>query len=119
MRRILFILLIVLAVPIPVEAAPILTWDPVTTGMDGQSLGAGLEVTEYRVYQCGPGVGSCNRADATRIATVPAPTTQFDLGGQSVPRAYVVTAVNKAGESADSLPYKVTPPDVPKNVRLQ
>lgn len=105
--------------PHPVLAAPFLAWDPVTTGTDGLPLGPGLEVTEYRVYRCGPSAtGPCSTPDRILAGTVPAPATQFDLAGQAVPQAFVATAVNKVGESADSLKFKVTPPDMPKNLRL-
>ena len=99
-------------------AAPILAWDAVTMGSDGLPLGSGLGVTEYRVYACGTSAAACTAPARTRIGTVLAPATQFDLAGQPVPHAYVVTAVNKAGESLDSVTLKVVPPDVPKNPRL-
>lgn len=99
-------------------AAPTLSWDPVTTGIDGQPLDPGLAVTEYRIYACGPGTGSCSRASATWVGATLAPATAFDLAGLPVPAVYLVTAVNPAGESADSLPAKVVPPDVPKHVRV-
>ena len=95
----------------------LLTWDPVTTGTDGLPLGLGQEVLSYRVYKCGPSAsGSC--ADRVLVGTIPAPTVEFDLAGQPIPQAFVVTAVNRVGESIDSLKYKVTPPDVPKNLHL-
>jgi len=50
--------------------------------------------------------------------TVTAPATSFDLAGQPIPQAYAVTAVNKAGESLDSVKFKVVPPDAPKNPKL-
>src|SRR3990172_8000453 len=118
MRRILFALLLALAVPLSALAAPFLAWDPVTTGSDGLPLGTGLGVTEYRVYQCGPGIGTCTKATGTRTGVVPSPGVQFDLAGTATPSTYVVTAVNKAGESADSLAFKVVPPDFPKTLRL-
>ena len=52
------------------------------------------------------------------VGTVIAPTTQFDLAGQPTVQVFIVTAVNKAGESADSVKFKVTPPDFPKSLRL-
>jgi hypothetical protein len=111
--------LLCLLVAAPVSAAPILAWGAVTTGSDGLPLDAGLEVTEYRVYQCLTGLGSCTLATATRVAVIPAPATSIDLVGKTIPSAYLVTAVNKAGESAGSGALKVMPPDAPKNQRLQ
>ena len=110
--------LLCLLVAAPVSAAPILAWDAVTTGTDGLPLASGLEVTEYHVYQCVSNLGSCALATATRVAVIPAPTTSLDLVGKTVPSAYLVTAANKAGESAGSAVLKVVPPDVPKNPRL-
>ena len=119
MRRILLALLLAGLLPVFVEAAPFLAWDPVTTGVGGEPLAAGQEVTSYRVYTCGPSAsGPCAAPDRVLIGTIPAPTVQFDLAGQSVPQAFAVTAVNVVGESVDSLKYKVTPPDAPKNLRL-
>ena len=111
--------LVALLAAAPVSAAPILAWGAVTTGSDGLPLDAGLEVTEYRVYQCLTGLGSCTLATATRVAVIPAPATALDLVGKTIPSAYVVTAVNKAGESSGSAALKVMPPDAPKNQRLQ
>jgi len=114
------LILLALLVAAPAWAAPILTWDPVTTGADGQPLGAGLEVTVYKVYKCGTSAGGpCAVPDRVLIGTVTAPAVQFDLAGQPNVQAFVVTASNKAGESADSVKYKVTPPDFPKATRLQ
>lgn len=96
-----------------------LAWDPVTTGTDGSTLGPGLQVTEYRVYQCGPGIGNCSKTTGVLLEVVPSPTTQADIAGEPTPSTYVVTAVNVVGESADSVPFKVVKPDVPKNERLQ
>lgn len=106
---VLVVALLALA-PVVAPAAPFLSWDPVLTDPDGLPLPSGEEVTEYRVYQCGPGIGSCTRLTAARVGVILAPTTQFDLAGQPVPVVYVVTAANKLGESPDSLPFKVTPP---------
>ena len=119
MRRILLALLFAGLLPALANAAPFLAWDPVTTGMDGEPLGAGQEVTSYRIYKCGPSAsGSCAAPDRVLIGTIQAPAVEFDLAGQSVPQAFAVTAVNVVGESPDSLKYKVTPPDVPKNLHL-
>ena len=103
----------------PVSAAPILAWDAVTTDEAGQPLGAGLGVTTYRVYRCGPSAtGPCAAPDRALIGTVLAPATSLDLVGQPMPQAYVVTAVNKAAESVDSVKLKLVPPDAPRNPRL-
>ena len=119
MRRILLALLLAGLLPALVEAAPFLAWDAVTTGTDGEPLGAGQEVTSYRVYTCGRSAsGPCAAPDRVLIGTVQSPTVEFNLAGQSVPQGFAVTAVNVVGESADSLKYKVTPPDIPKNLRL-
>ena len=118
MRRILLALLVLLlAVPVAAAAAPFLAWDAVTTGIDGLPLGAGLEVTAYKVYRCAPGP-ACTKLNGTLVGTVVAPLVQFDLAGTPTPSVYVVTAVNKVAESIDSLPFKVVPPDLPKNLRL-
>ncbi|MGH2359057.1 MAG: hypothetical protein ACRDGM_00720 [bacterium] len=118
--RLVLSALCVLLLAGPSWAAPILMWDPVTAGTDGQPLGVGLEVTSYKVYKCGTAAGGpCAAPDRVLVGTVTVPATQFDLAGQSTVQVFVVTAVNKAGESADSLKYKVTPPDFPKNPRLQ
>jgi hypothetical protein len=119
MRRILLALVFVALQATLAVASPFLAWDPVTTGVDGVTLGVGQEVTSYRVYKCGTSAsGPCAAPDRVLIGTVQAPTAQFDLAGQPVPQAFAVTAVNIVGESEDSLKYKVTPPDVPKNLRL-
>ena len=118
--RILLALLFASLLPVFVEAAPFLMWDPVTTGVSGEPLSAGQDVTSYRIYKCGPSAsGLCAAPDRALIGTVQAPAVEFNLAGQSVPQAFAITAVNAVGESADSVPYKVTPPDVPKNLRLQ
>lgn len=117
MRRILLALLLVSLFPLSAFAAPFLAWDAVTTGTDGLQLGAGLEVTAYKVYRCAPGP-ACTKLNGTLAGTIIAPVVQFDLAGTPTPSVYVVTAVNKVGESADSLAFKVVPPDFPKNLRL-
>ena len=119
MRALAFALLLIAALASPVLAAPFLAWDAVTTDSQGVLLGPGLEVSSYRVYKCGTVVaGACAAPDRLLIGTVNAPATQFDLAAQAFPQVYVVTAVNKAGESLDSLKFKVTPGDAPKNPRL-
>ena len=119
MRQLLLACGFVLLIGSPAWAAPFLAWDPVTTDATGAPLGPGLEVTSYRVYRCGTSVGGpCAAPDRVLAGTVLAPAAQFDLAGQPVPQAYAATAVNKAGESLDSLKLKVVPPDVPKNLRL-
>lgn len=116
MKRLALFVVLLFAVPC---AAQNLVWDAVTTDPSGVPLGVGQEVTSYRVYKCGPAVaGPCAAPERVLVGTVLAPTTQFSLTGQSVPQAFVITAVNKVGESLDSLKYKVTPPDMPKNLRL-
>lgn len=117
-KRLLFVVTLLLLAS-PVFAAPFLAWDAVTTDADGNLLGAGLEVTEYRIYRCGTSLGGpCIAPDRLLAGTATAPATQFDLAGQPIPQVYVVTAVNKVGESIDSLKFKVVPPAVPKNLRL-
>lgn len=113
----LFLTLLLLAAP--AWAGPFLAWDAVTTDPDGLPLGAGQEVTTYRVYKCGPSAsGPCAAPDRVLVGTVAAPATQFDLAAQAVPQAFVVTAVNRVGESSDSIKLKVTPSGAPKNPRL-
>ena len=119
MRHIIVLLAFMLLLPVTGLAAPFLAWDAVTTDPQGLPLGPGLEVTSYKVYKCGTSVaGTCGAPDRLLIATVTAPTTQFDLSSQAFPQVYVVTAVNKVGESLDSIKFKVTPGDMPKNPRL-
>ena len=119
MRQILYILSVFLLLATPVWAAPILAWDAVTTDTTGAPLGPGLEVSAYKVYKCGTALsGPCAAPDRVVVGTVAAPATQLDLVGQAFPQVYVVTAVNKAGESLDSVKFKVTPADAPKNPRL-
>ena len=118
-RVLLGLLLLLLLAPVAAEAAPTLLWDAVTTDVDGLPLGPGLEVTSYRVYACGPGIGQCSKATGTVAGTVAAPATQLDLAGLPVPQVYFITAVNKAGESVESATLKVTPSSAPKNVRLE
>jgi hypothetical protein len=109
----------VLLIGTTVLAAPFLAWDAVMTDATGALLGPGLEVTSYRVYRCGTSAsGPCAAPDRVLAGTVLAPSTQFDLASQPVPQAFVATAVNKAGESLDSVKLKVVPPDIPKNLRL-
>ena len=101
----------------PAWAAPILAWDAVTTATTGALLGPGLEVSSYRVYRCGTSMGgTCVVPDRVLVGTATA--TQLDLAGEPFPQVYVVTAVNRAGESADSAKFKVTPPAEPRNLRL-
>jgi len=119
MPRILLALVFVALQATSALAAPFLAWDPVTTGTDGEPLGLGQEVTSYRIYKCGPSAsGPCAAPDRVLIGSVQAPTVEFNLAGQPVPQAFAVTAVNIVGESADSLAFKVVPPDFPKTLRL-
>ena len=119
MRRPFLAFLLLLLLPVAAEAAPLLVWDAVTTDVDGLPLGPGLEVTVYRVYGCGPGIGQCSKSTGTIAGTVVAPAVQFDLAGLPVPQVYFITAVNKAGESVESATLKVTPLSAPKNAQLQ
>ena len=113
------LMLALLLVAVPAGAAPILAWDAVTTDSTGAVLGPGLEVSAYKIYKCGTALaGPCAAPDRVVVGTVAAPATQLDLAGQAFPQVYVVTAVNKAGESLDSVKFKVTPADAPKNLRL-
>ena len=106
------------AMATPAWAAPILAWDAVITDTTGAPLGPGLEVSSYRVYRCGTSLGGpCAAPDRVLVGT--ATSTQLDLAGEPFPQVYVVTAVNRAGESADSAKYKVTPPDAPRNPLLR
>lgn len=119
MKTLLVALLATLALSFaPVTfGAPVLVWDPVTTDSTGASLEPGMEVTSYKVYRCGASLAGC--ATKTLVGTVAAPATQIDLAGESFPMVYVATAVNKVGESANSVAIKLTPTDVPKNLRVQ
>lgn len=96
-----------------------LTWDPVTTGTDGQPLGLGLEVKGYNVYQCGPGIGTCSLATGTKIGSTVAPVVEFDISSQPTPTTYFVTAYNSVGESTESNRLKVTKPKEPGNLKLK
>ena len=119
MRRLVCGILLSMLGTNPVWAAPILAWDAVTTDTTGAPLGPGLEVSAYKVYKCGTALsGPCAAPDRVVVNTVAAPATQLDLAGQAFPQVYVVTAVNRAGESLDSAKFKVTPADAPKNLRL-
>lgn len=118
--RVLGALVLLFVSALPATAAPILAWDAVTTDVSGAPLGPGLEVSSYNVYRCGTGMGgACAAPDRLLVGIIAAPAVQIDLAGQAFPQVYVVTAVNKAGESADSVKYKVTPPDAPKNLLLR
>lgn len=115
----LLVALVLLVMVVPAWAAPILAWDAVTTDATGAVLGSGLTVTSYNVYKCGTSLsGACAAPERALVGTVVAPATQTDLVGQALPQVYVVTAVNKAGESLDSMKFKVTPADAPKNLKL-
>jgi len=99
-------------------SAPLLVWDAVSTDVDGNPLGAGLEVTVYKVYRCGTSLsGVC--FPKTLVGEAVAPAVQIDLVGEIFPQVYVVTAVNKIGESTDSVKIKATPAQAPKNSRFQ
>ena len=101
------------------SAAPLLAWDAVTTDPTGVPLGPGLEVSSYRVYRCGTSMGgACAAPERVLLGTAVAPATQIDLMGEPFPQVYVVTAVNRAGESLDSAKFKVTPAAEPRNLRL-
>jgi hypothetical protein len=112
------LLLIALLVPKIALAVPVLQWDPVTLGADGEPLSPGNEVREYRVYGCPTG-NECSVANGVVVATVPGSETSVDLAGQRVPQRYAVTAVNASGESAESHSVKVIPPDFPRSNRLR
>ena len=119
MRALALALLLTVAVASPAFAAPFLAWDAVTTDPQGLPLGVGLGITSYNVYKCGTTIaGTCAAPDRILVGTVLAPALQFDLAVQAFPQVYVVTAVNKVGESQDSIKFKVTPGDAPKNPRL-
>ena len=119
MRKLMLVLASLLLFASPALASPFLAWDPVTTDPTGAPLGLGLEVTSYRVYKCGTGLGGpCASPDRVLVGSVIAPATQFDLAGQVATQVYVITAVNKVSESVDSVKFKTTPPDFPKNPRL-
>jgi hypothetical protein len=96
-----------------------LRWDAVTTDSTGAPLGAGLTVTAYRVYKCNTPATTCLKAAATIVATVPAPTTTYNIDAQVLPASFFITAVNIAQESPESGTLKVVPPDRPKNEGLQ
>lgn len=115
----IYVLALLLLFAVPIEAAPILAWDAVTTDSGGVPLGPGLEVSAYKIYKCGTAMaGSCAAPERVLVGTISAPATQIDLAAQVFPQVYVITAVNKAGESLDSVKFKVTPGDAPKNPRL-
>jgi hypothetical protein len=104
-------------------AAPTLSWDTVTTGVDGLPLANGMEVKSYEVYRCPVNAAPCTIANSTKIGSVPAaspvvPRQSFDLVGQPFPTNLMVTAVNIIGESLPSDTAKAVPGDRPKNVRI-
>ena len=117
--RVLGALVLLVVSALPAVAAPILAWDAVTTDPTGVPLGPGLEVSSYRVYRCGTSMGgACAAPERVLLGTAVAPATQIDLVGEPFPQVYVVTAVNRAGESLDSAKFKVTPAAEPRNLRL-
>ena len=119
MRVLGALVLLLFGSALPAVAAPILAWDAVTTDASGTPLVAGLEVMSYNVYRCGTGMGgACAAPDRLLVGIIAAPAVQIDLAGQSFPQVYVVTAVNRAGESLDSAKFKVTPAAEPRNLRL-
>lgn len=96
-----------------------LRWDAVTTDSTGTPLGAGLQVTQYRIYKCNTPTASCLKSTATLLGTVNAPITTFNIDAQTFPASFFVTAVNIVQESPESGTVKVVPPDRPKNEGLQ
>jgi hypothetical protein len=117
MKKILLAILFLL-ISIPAHALS-LRWDAVTTDSTGATLGAGLAVTQYRIYKCNTPATSCLKAAATLLGTVNAPNTTFNIDAQAFPASFFVTAVNIVQESPESGTVKVVPPDKPKNEGLQ
>ena len=116
MKAFLTILFLLIASPV---YALSLHWDAVVNDSTGAPLSANLLPTAYRVYKCNTPSTSCLKASATLLATVPAPTTTFNIDAQAFPASYFVTAVNIVSESIESGTVKVVPPDKPKNEGLQ
>ena len=113
------IMLALFILPTVSHAAPSLAWDAVTVNQEGNPFDPGMEVTSYNVYRCGPSTSNCSKTTGTKIATVPAPNTTYDLASESFPQAYTVTASNVIGESESAIPVKAVPPDKPKNLKVQ
>lgn len=116
MKTLIVILALLLAAPVHALS---LKWDAVTTDSTGAPLGAGLAVTQYRIYKCNTPSTSCLKATATLLGSVNAPNTTFNIDAQSFPASFFVTAVNIVQESPESGTVKVVPPDRPKNEGLQ
>ena len=114
----ILIVLISLLVAAPAYALS-LKWDAVTTDSTGAPLGAGLQVTVYRVYKCNTPTNSCTKSNATLLGTVNAPNTTYNIDAQTFPASFFVTAVNIVQESPESGTVKVVPPDRPKGEGLQ
>jgi len=119
MLKLIGISLAVLALWTGSASALTLKWDAVTTDPTGAPLVVGSEVSSYKVYKCNTPAASCTKAQSTLFTTVSAPAVQLVIDGQPVPASYIVSAVNIVGESVESGTVKVTPPDRPKNERLQ
>ena len=118
MKRVLLGAILSMVIAGPVHALS-LRWDAVVNDITGAPLSSSLLPTAYRVYKCNTPASSCLKASATLLATVPAPSTTFNIEAQATPASYFVTAVNIVGESAESGTLKVVPPDKPKNEGLQ
>jgi hypothetical protein len=120
MKKFLFAILFVLGLTANANALS-LQWDAVRTDTQGVVLGAGMEVTSYKVWKCTSPTASCLKAGATVIGTVAVPLTDpntlsISITTQPVPSTYFVTAVNIINESAESASLKATGADKPKGL---
>src|SRR3989304_7439823 len=109
MKALLGCLFVVLVFARPVWALS-LRWDAVTTDSTGAPLGAGLQVTQYRIYKCNTPASSCLKASATLLGTVNAPNTTFNIDAQTFPASFFVTALDMVQESPESGTVKVVTP---------
>jgi len=99
-----------------------LCWDQVTTDTTGVPLGAGMQVTQYKVWKCNTPASSCTKSSASVIGTVSTPFPALpakvctSITTQPIPSTYFATAVNVVTESIESDPLKATGADKPKNL---
>jgi len=99
-----------------------LCWDQVTTDTSGVPLGAGMQVTQYKVWKCNTPSSSCLKSSASVIGTVSTPFPALpakacmSITTQPIPSTFFVTAVNVVTESVESDSLKATGADKPKNL---